>query len=154
MNLPIRREPSTWFRRANRVDSEDGMGGVEVLPVAALVTIFVTLLVMSAWNVIDAKFAATAAAREGARVAVEEFDAGSAVRAANRTWLAHGRKGTMEVEVSGAVARCGRFVVTVSSNVEPLSLPVVSRWSAVTVRSTHSEVFDAHRPGLSGTATC
>ena len=54
------------------------VGGFEALPFGVLIFVLGALLVTNAWAVIDAKLAATAAAREAARVYVESADAASA----------------------------------------------------------------------------
>ncbi len=133
---------------------EEGLGGVEVLPIGVLVLTIVTMVVMGAWNVIDAKFAATAAAREGARTAVETFDLDKARSAATLAWTQHGRPTPINVDIAGSMQRCSRVTVRTSVDVESIPIPVLKRWSTTTVRSTHSEVVDPFRAGLPGEARC
>jgi hypothetical protein len=47
------------------------MAGIEALPFGFLVLVAGSLLLANAWAVVDAKFAASAAAREAVRVYVE-----------------------------------------------------------------------------------
>lgn len=138
----------------NTARNEDGLGGVEVLPIGVLVLTIVTMVVMTAWNVIDAKFAATAAAREGARTAVETFDVGAARSAAALAWSQHGRRTPISVDIVGSMQRCSRVTVQTSVDVESIPIPILKRWSTTTVRSTHSEVVDPYRSGLAGEAQC
>src|SRR5439155_20334481 len=53
------------------LDERGQAAGFEVLPFGLLVLVLGTLLVANAWEVIDAKIAVTASAREAARVFVE-----------------------------------------------------------------------------------
>ncbi len=141
------------FCTATRSD-EAGLGGVEVLPIGVLVMTVVTIMVVMAWNVMDAKFATTAAAREGARAAVETFDSVAARSAAGRAWKDHGRKSALDVEVDGALSRCNRITVTATAEVAAIPMPILRGWSSTTVRSAHSEVVDPYRSGLAGEALC
>ncbi len=140
--------------KIRRQADERGMGGVEVLPIGVLVMTVVTVIVMMAWNVMDAKFGTTAAAREGARTAVETFDAGSARAAAAQAWRDHGRSTPLGVEIAGGLSRCNRITVTATAEVSAIPMPILRGWSATTVRSAHSEVVDAYRSGLRGEASC
>ena len=133
---------------------ERGLGGVEVLPIGVLVMTVVTIVVMMAWTVIDAKFGATAAAREGARTAVETFDVGAARTAAGRAWRDHGQQTPLGIDISGELTRCGRITVTATAVVAAIPVPVLRGWSSTPVRSVHSEVVDPYRSGLASEATC
>ena len=60
--------------RRRCADERGAVGGIEVLPLGMLVLVVGTLLVVNAWAVVDAKLAASAAAREAARAYVEAGD--------------------------------------------------------------------------------
>ncbi|MGH2685611.1 MAG: hypothetical protein ACRDJP_09115, partial [Actinomycetota bacterium] len=70
------------------------VAGIEALPFGVLIFVVGALLVTNVWGVIDAKLAATSAAREAARAFVEAADAASAERsaalAADEAITAHG----------------------------------------------------------------
>jgi Flp pilus assembly protein TadG len=134
--------------------SEAGMGGIEVLPIGVLVITIVSFVVISAWSVVDAKLAATAAAREAARTAVETYDRTAAKNAGRIAWAGHDRTESPNIEVNGSTARCGRIVVTVTADIETIKVPVIRSWGTITVKSVHSEVTDPYRNGNKGEATC
>ena len=54
-------------------DDRGVVGGVEAIPFGLLLFVAGTLLVANAWAVIDAKMAATSAAREAARTYMKNF---------------------------------------------------------------------------------
>lgn len=142
--------------------SEAGqIGGVEGAVFGVLIFVMGTLLIANAWGVVDAKLAASAAAREAARTLVESSDptaAGDAVRAvAVRTMEAHGRSGDRveDVAVAGEPVRCGRITVEVRYRVPIVALPLLGRaGSGFTVTGRHSELVDPYRSGLPGEARC
>ncbi len=140
-----------------RPRDERATGGVEVLAIGFLVFMTGTLLVASAWGVIDTKMAAIAASREGARAAAESSgDAGpDAVRAATVAWTSLGRQErSLQVDLEGDTGRCGRFVVIVTSHVKPIRMPWLGAWGDITVVARHSEIVDPYRSGLEGEAQC
>jgi hypothetical protein len=145
-----------------RVAGDSGMaGGLDGLVFGVLVFVFGTLVVVNAWQVVDAKFAAAAAAREAARVYVESPSALVAsvdsVRAAEEAVIGHGRApARFSVSlVSGGFARCGRVVFEARYRVPLLSIPVVGSFgSGLTVSARHAEVVDPYRTGLPGAAVC
>jgi Flp pilus assembly protein TadG len=145
-------------RRAHpRQHREDGFGGIEVLPIGVLVITIVSFVVISAWSVIDAKLAATGAAREATRTAVEEFDFGAGKNAGLEAWHAQHRSETPNVNFVGDLSRCGRVTATVTAEIETVHVPILRSWGTITVRSVHSEVTDPYRNAggaLSGEADC
>lgn len=146
-----------WWDRSERAQ----VGGIEGLVFGVLIFVFGTLLVANAWGVIDAKLAATSAAREGARTYVEATSASAAEpaarRAAEAAIVAHGRRiERTTVDLSGArFARCARAVVEVRYQVPLIAIPLFGQaGNGVTVTSRHAEVVDPYRSGLAGTASC
>lgn len=149
--------------RANaRARDERGqVGGIEVLPLGALVLVVGTLLVANAWAVVDAKLATSAAAREAARAYVEAPSAGEARSAAEaaaaRTVEGHGRDPDVLSldQTAGRFGRCRRVVFEASYPVPALTLPWIGGFEqGFVVRSRHSEVVDPYRSGLDGAASC
>ena len=139
------------------------VGGIEVLPFGFLVFVSVTLIVVNAWGVVDAKLAVTAAAREAVRAYVESTDENTANAAAARraaeTLTAYGRGGSRSVvtgpSLQGAYRRCARVTVTVSHDLPVIRVPFIGGLGNLTsVTSTFSEVVDPFRSGLSGIARC
>ena len=137
------------------------VGGFEALPFGVLIFVLGALLVTNAWAVIDAKLAATAAAREAARVFVESPDAASAEslcrrggpRRAESAWPqslpCHGaRRG-------GAFLRCQLVTFEVTYSVPTLTLPFVGGWGdGLRVTARHGEIVDPYRNGPDGEADC
>lgn len=151
------------MRRWGRLATDQrGMGGVEVLPFGVLTFVVGGLLIANAWGVVDAKLAATAAAREAARTYVEAPDAGSAAAsadaAARATMEGHGRAADLtEVQINGVFARCEPVVAEVTYPVPAIRLPWIGGYGeAFRVRARHSEVVDPFRSGALGSeaATC
>lgn len=145
----------TWTRR--RFVDEAGLGGIEVLPFGVLTFVIGTLLVANAWGVIDAKAAATAAAREAARTFVEApspIDAHAGATAAAREAMAgHGRDPERAiVTVEGPFARCAPVLVRVTYPVPAIHLPWIGGFGeAFRVQARHSEIVDPYRSGALGT---
>lgn len=142
--------------------SEQGqIGGVEGAVFGVLIFVMGTLLIANAWGVIDAKLAASAAAREAARTLVESADPAGAgeevTEVAVRTMTAHGRSADRVdgVTVTGQLVRCGRITVSVRYRVPLIALPLIGRaGSGFTVTGRHSELIDPYRSGLPGEARC
>ena len=140
------------------------LGGIEALPFGVLIFVAGTLLFATMWGVVDTKFAADAAAREGARFAVENAGAGTAVgdligrtrSVATDTFREHGRAAPPTVVVdAGGGGRCARVTVTVAHRTPAVRIPFVGAYgSGFTVTSTHSEIVDPNRSGVAGEATC
>lgn len=130
-----------------------GTGGVEVLPFGVLTFVVGGLLVANAWGVVDAKVAATAAAREAARTFVEAPDAPRALAgadaAARAAMAGHGRDpAKVEVRIDGSFTRCAPVVAEVRYPVPAIRLPWIGGYGeAFDVRARHSEVVDPFRSG-------
>ena len=144
-----------------RRDEGGQVGGVEALVLGALVFVAGVLLIANAWGVVDAKLAASSAAREAARAYVEAPSATAALpaaRAAAAEALAgHGRSSARAevVIVSGAFVRCTRVTFEVRHLVPMLRIPFLGpAGAAFTARARHSELVDPYRSGLTGTASC
>ena len=142
-------------------DQQGQAGGVEALAFGVLVFIVGTLLVANAWSVIDAKMAASAAAREGARTYVETGTAGadagpSAGRAVDAALTSLGRSGHADVmPANGEYRRCGRVVVRVTTTVPVLRLPLTGVHAGrLVVTADHAVLVDPYRTGLPGVARC
>jgi hypothetical protein len=144
-------------------DSREGgfVGGIEGVLFGLLVFVAGALLVGAAWGVIDTKLATEAAAREAVRAYVKapsEAAAAAAAQQAGADSLAgYGRapSGARISLVAGGFERCGRVTIEVDYPVRVVSVPFVGRFgSRMMVRSRHSELVDAYRSGLPGTAAC
>lgn len=141
-------------------------GGMEVLPFGLLIFVGGGLLIANVWGVVDAKFAADAAARQAARWVVEsagQAASASVLRAgaaqiATDTLADHGRDGPARVEVGppgAAFVRCERIEVTVAIQVPAVRLPFVGGFGdAFDVKATRGELIDPTRSGVDGLATC
>lgn len=143
-------------------DESGQIGGAEGLAFGVLVFVFGTLLVVNAWGVIDAKMAATAAAREAARTYVEaptEEGAGPAAEdAALGAIDAHGRtrkRATVRRVDGGPFTRCQRVTIEVAYRVPMIALPLLGETGdGLTVTSRHAEVVDPYRDRVPGRADC
>lgn len=160
----------TMHRRRRRGwgDESGFVGGFEALPFGFLVFVVGVALLVNAWGVIDAKLAASAAAREAARAFVESQggDAGTAMNEARSaaTSAIEGHKagvGRWEVHTEGPVElrRCARVTFVVRYDVPTFRLPWIGGFagSVVTATGRHSEVVDPYRDGLAtgeGTTRC
>ena len=138
---------------------EDGLiGGMEGVVFGVLVFVFGTLLVANTWSVVDAKMAASAAAREATRTFVEAPDQATGLAraraAAVDAIVAHGRDparmGFDNDDVP--LVRCGPAELRVTYTLRILGLPVIGRQAGtITVTATHAEIGDPYRSGLPGT---
>jgi hypothetical protein len=142
-------------------DDSGQVGGIEGLIFGVLVFVLGTLLVVNVWNVVDAKMAVTAAAREAARAYVEAPDEASAEataqRAAGEALQGHGRQPErMEVaRVAGGFARCARVILEVRYPVPLAAVPIIGALGGrLTVTARHAEVVDPYRSQLPGQADC
>ena len=136
-------------------------GGIEALVFGVLVFVFGTLVVANAWAVIDAKLAASSAAREAARSYVEapsaDDAAAAARRAAEEAIRGHGRQvERMDLRrTGGSFARCARVTHEVRYRVPLVAVPLLGqRSNGFTVAARHSEVVDPYRSGPGGHAAC
>ncbi len=142
------------------------VAGIEALPFGLLIFVAGTLLMVNLWGVIDAKFAADAAAREATRYVVEsartdrttaEIRAG-ARDIATQTLADHGRNRAPTVEVrpeSTLLERCERVQVVVSTEVPAIRLPFFGGFGdAFDIVARHSALVDPTRSGVGGRADC
>ncbi|MEY2567137.1 MAG: hypothetical protein QOE35_1666 [Actinomycetota bacterium] len=143
------------------VDERGQVGGLEALVLGVLVFVAGVLIVSNAWGVIDAKLAASSAAREAARAYVEASSVDAAAvaarQAADEAIAGHGRTPSRArvVQLGGAFARCSRVTFEVSYPVPLMRVPFLgSAGAGFTARARHSEVVDPYRSGLAGTASC
>ena len=143
-------------------DDRGQMAGIEVLPFGFLVFVAGALVLANAWAVVDAKFAATAAAREAIRVYVESpgaLDAHLAASdAARASVAAHGRDPadvTLTLDVGSGFGRCHLVTAEVALEVDSVTVPFVGGFGRLfDVRASHSEIVDPYRSGLPGRALC
>ena len=148
--------------RRNRGD--DGqIGGIEGVAFGVLIFVLGILVVANAWAVIDAKTAASAAAREAARSIVESSgtraEAIAEARAiADETLHGYGRSlGERGRFVPEQVdfRRCGRVAVRVEYDVPLVAVPVISqRTKGFTAVGRHAEIVDPFRSGLDDRSAC
>ncbi|MFN0029017.1 MAG: hypothetical protein ACKV2O_17805 [Acidimicrobiales bacterium] len=149
-------------RTTSRPHQEAGqVGGIEVLPLALLVFVAGALLVANAWAVVDAKMAASAAAREAAR-AYAEVPSGmgqdgawaGAVTAARDTLVAYEmppERVSLHPLAAPDPLRCARVVVEAGITVPFITVPWLGAFGeGFVVRARHSELVDPFRSGLEG----
>lgn len=153
------RSPATVEERG--VGEAGFVGGFAGLLFGFLLFVVGTLLVANAWAVVDTKDAATEAARQAARTYVEAPDADvayqQALSAADAALAGFGRdpdRAQMTL-MSGDFARCARVTIQVTYPAPLLYLPIVGQvGTGQRVRADQSELVDAYRSGLPGTAAC
>lgn len=142
-------------------DEAGQVGGVEAVAFGTLIFIFGLLVIVNAWGAVDAKLAASAAAREGARTLVEADDPAAADHlvqgAVDETLTAHGRNPARAdvPQVEGEIRRCGRITVSVTYRLPLIAIPLLGgSGRGLTVVGRHSEIVDPYRSGLQGEANC
>lgn len=156
------RRETRWPRGRGR---DDGfVAGAEALIFGVLIFLVGTIIALNAWAVIDAKMAVTAAAREGARTAVDApADAPLGPRVEQVTRAAIDAQGKDPAQligtptVTGSVGRCAPITVEVQYRVVGIRVPWLGTIGsqAVEVGATHTQVVDPFRSGLAGEAdTC
>lgn len=144
-----------------RRDERGQVAGLEGLVFGVLLFMFGTLLVVNAWAVVDAKLAASAAAREATRAFVEAGSPEAAVAdaegAGRRAFAGYGRS-TDRAElrlVEGALARCVPVTFEAAYRLPALQVPVLGGLGeGFRVAARHSEVVDPHRSGLGDGGDC
>lgn len=147
-----------------RRDDTGQVAGIEGVALGVLVFVVGALVIANGWAVIDAKAAASAAAREATRSVVEstaptrEEAVAEAVRVADETLQGYGRRlgdrGRFLPEVVD-YRRCGRVTIVVEYDVPFAALPIIgARGRIVTATGRHSEIVDPYRTGMEGTAAC
>ena len=145
-------------------DDRGQVGGVEAVVFGMLVLVLGVLVVANAWGVVDAKLAASAAAREAVRTFVESTqpttDAAfaEARQAAEDTIVAHGRsreRFDLDAPADLVLARCAPVTMAVTYRVPLVSIPVLGRFGdGFTVTGRHTELVDPYRSGLTDRRAC
>jgi hypothetical protein len=137
--------------------NENGQAGAEILFFSVVMFSALTLVVINTWATIDAKFMVTAAAREATRSFVEAESASAATSAANaaavRVIEGYGAKtnGQPPLSITGSFGRCQRVAIRSSYRIPALKIPFFGITIGTrTVGSTHSEIVDPYRSGISG----
>ncbi len=156
---PARRVTSVG-RRLRR-DESGQIGGVEVLPFGLLIFVVGALLIANAWAVIDAKMAATGAAREATRAYVEAPDQqvaeGAAERAADDSVRGQGRN-PRNLTLSNnnpQFVRCERVFYEARYSVPAITLPIIGGFGrGFTVTGRHAEIIDPFADGLGAENRC
>ncbi len=160
---PGRGEPSEPAHDRHSLCGDRGqVGGVEAVVFGVLLFVVGTLVIANAWGVIDAKLAASAAAREATRTFVESRAASTeealdgAEAAARRAIDGHGRDPARMSFVPEDVVleRCARVTIRVDYPVPLVALPFLHAGRGFTAVGRHSEVVDPYRSGLDGPADC
>lgn len=139
------------------ISTESGQAGAEILFFAFVILLSLTLVIVNAWAVIDAKFMVTASAREGAHAYIESVDQdtarAAALQSADAAIVRSGGRLDRRVatEVDGFFERCGRVTVTVRYRIPSVRVPAFG-FSLGTreVASSHTEIVDPFRSGLAG----
>ena len=146
----------------HRAEGERGqVGGIEVLPFALLIFVVGILLVANAWAAIDAKMAASAAAREAARPYAElpaGSDAGDgwarAAQAGADAFAAYDLPADrleLRPVLDPGPTRCARVVVEANIRLPIIVVPWVGGFTdGLVIRARHSELVDPYRSGLEG----
>ena len=134
------------------------VGGFEALPFGFLVFVAGTLLLVNAWAVVDGKLAASAAAREAARVYAESPGPACAAlaearRAAEDTIAGHGRDPTrMELDWERPLRfeRCVPATFVVRYRVPTISVPWIGAFGGgfIETSASHGELVDPYRSGV------
>ncbi len=147
---------------SSRRDEKGQVGGIEGVIFGVLVLVLGTLMVANAWGVIDAKLAASSAAREAARTYAEATsgdDAWFEAREAAKDAIeGHGRdwaRASLDRPRGVRFERCQRFTVEVRYDVPLVAIPLLGQHgTGIEVSARHSEIIDPYRSGPSGTAAC
>jgi hypothetical protein len=144
-------------------DDAGQIAGVEGVIFGVLVFVLGTLVIANAWGVVDAKIAASSAAREATRAFVESPSAeradalARAEEAATETITGLGRApDRMHLVVESAeLARCARVTMRVDYDVPLIIIPLLGRHgSGFTASGRHSEVVDPFRSGPATAGSC
>lgn len=148
--------------RRPAVDERGQLAGIEAVPFGLLVVVAALLLIANAWGVVDAKLAASAAAREAARAYVEApagTDGMAQAEAAARGAVAGYRRDPDRLGlrlVEGSPSRCAAVRFEATYPVPVLVVPWVGGFGeAFVARSSHREIVDPYRSGLDpGSGRC
>jgi flavin-binding protein dodecin len=146
-------------------DERGQVGGIEAVAFGMLVLVIGVLIISNAWGVIDARTAASEAAREAARTFAtartgSDAQADALARlAATDTLRQLGwtRPGISVERTQGSFVRCALVTYEVSISVPAFRLPWLrSNASVFRATASHSEQVDPYRSGIpgSGAAVC
>jgi hypothetical protein len=131
------------------------VAGAESLLFGVLVFVIGTLIVVNAWGVVDAKFAASAAAREAVRAVVEAAPGDDLQQRAERvaavTLEGHGRDPAgMTVTPLGAtrLERCAEVGFEVAVTVPAIAFVGSVALGDFRVTGRHHELVEPYRSGL------
>lgn len=140
--------------QARRGDDRGFVAGAEMLIFGVLAFVMGSLLIVNVWNVIDANFAVSAAAREGARTYTEADPdvAWSQSRARMIEVMDEFDRGDRAVAPSspslGSYRRCAVVTVTAGYDVALVRIPLFGQFGTMTrVEASHSSRIDAYRSG-------
>lgn len=149
-----------------RRDEGGFVAGSEALALGVVVFVIGTLLVISAWRLVDGKLAVETAAREAARAVVEapvpvltDAAAGAALadEVARATMVAHRGPDDdptatwrfVDAAVVGDAVRCGPVSATVRIEVDTVRLPLLGGgFGTVRLVGEHVERVEPYRGGL------
>lgn len=134
------------------------VAGLDALVFGVLIFVLGTLLVLGGWRVVDARFAASAAAREAVRAAVvapvgvgADGMAAAAQDAARQAVAAHGYDPSelrVRAELPLSQTRCAPVRFEVALFVELPLLPRVGGVGSMDVTATADGLVDPFRSGL------
>lgn len=133
------------------------VGGAEGILFGIAVVVVGALLVYNAWAVVDAKMAASSAAREAVRFYVESDGDQSAASAVGRDAFGASTgldPSLLEISINGSFERCSRITAIASYRVPAIRLPFGAWGEAFLVTASHSELVDPYRSGLRGSSAC
>lgn len=135
------------------------VAGAEGAVFGFLVLVLGVLVVANAWAVVDAKLAASAAAREATRAFVESDGESShrdGIDAGLRAIDAHGREPERASVDFGESRweRCAPVTATVRYHGSLAAIPLLHNLRGFTVTARHSEVVDPYRAGLPAEPAC
>lgn len=162
-----------WLRNLGRSREDGFVAGGEALALGVVVFVAGSLLVLSAWRLVDGRLAVETAAREAARGLVEapvevlvdpvrghelaDARARSTMAAhrgpddaADATWS------FVQTRVSGATARCAPVTAAVTVSIDTVRLPLIGGgFGTVTLTGEHTERIEPYRSGLpAGSPQC
>ncbi len=154
-----------WRQAHDGSDEAGFVAGGEALALGLVVFVVGSLLVLSAWRLVDGKLAVETAAREAARAVVEApvvvltdpvagHQAADAV--ARATMVAHRGPDTPDAtwrfvatRVVGETVRCAPITATVEVQVDTVRLPLIGGGlGTVTLTGEHTERIEPYRSGL------
>lgn len=138
---------------------ELGQAGAEVILGGVVLLIGLVIVLGSLWSVLDAKLAATNAARTAIQTFVEQDDAASgeaALVASLQRSLDDRFPDRWRVAIANdAFVRCAPATVSLSVEVPLLAVPFLGSFGGVkTVHATHRSLIDPYRSRVPGEADC